>query len=86
MQKNPKFDDIRPYYEDEIPAAMARIAESSSLPLLASYVYPDESLEDVRKRIANYRTVKDFQTETMRKVNEQVIANSITAFSCDGLQ
>ena len=47
MQKNPKFDDIRPYYEDEIPAAMARIAESSSLPLLASYVYPDESLEDV---------------------------------------
>ena len=53
MQKNPKFDDIRPYYEDEIPAAMARIAESSSLPLLASYVYPDESLEDVRKRIAS---------------------------------
>ena len=43
MQKNPKFDDIRPYYEDEIPAAMARIAESSSLPLLAAYVYPDES-------------------------------------------
>ena len=86
MQKNPKFDDIRPYYEDEIPAAMARIAESSSLPLLASYVSPDESLGDVRKRIASYRTVKAFQTETMRKVNEQVIANSITAFSCNGLQ
>ena len=46
--KSSKFDDIRPYYEDEIPAAMQRIAESKSFPLLASYVYPGEPLEKVR--------------------------------------
>jgi len=79
------FDDIRPYNPDEIPAAMQRIANSSSFPILAAYVYPGEPLEEVRKRIANYQTVREFQSETMRMVNKRVIENSITEFSCSGL-
>ncbi|WP_449303772.1 1-acyl-sn-glycerol-3-phosphate acyltransferase [Prevotella aurantiaca] len=80
-----QFDDIRPYNAEEIPAAMKRIANSSSFPLLASYVYPDEPLEEVRERIANYKTVREFQTETMRMVNQRVIEHSISEFSCSGL-
>ena len=79
------FDDIRPYYESEIPAAMQRIADSPYFPILAAYVYPDEPLEAVRRRIASYRTVRDFQTETMSMVNKRVIENTITRFSCSGL-
>ena len=79
-----QFDDIRPYNAEEIPAAMERIANSSSFPLLASYVYPDEPLEEVRERIANYKTVREFQTETMRMVNQRVIEHSISEFSCSG--
>ena len=79
------FDDIRPYNADEIPAAMQRIANSSSFPSLAAYVYPGEPLEEVRKRIAGYQMVRDFQMETMSMVNKQVIENSITEFSCSGL-
>ena len=29
------FDDIRPYYEEEIPAAMQRLTDSDAFPLLA---------------------------------------------------
>ena len=79
------FDDIRPYNADEIPAAMRRIANSSSFPILAAYVYPGEPLEQVRQRIAGYQTVREFQMETMSMVNKQVIENSITEFSCSGL-
>ena len=86
MQKNPKFDDIRPYYEDEIPAAMQRIADSDAFPLLASYVYPNQPIEEVRERVRSFTTVRDFQHDTMRRVNEQVIARSITEFSCSGLE
>lgn len=84
MEKT-QFDDIRPYNAEEIPAAMVRIANSSSFPLLASYVYPDEPLEAVRNRIADYKTVRDFQTETMRIVNERVIEYSIKEFTCSGI-
>lgn len=86
MEKNPKFDDIRPYYEDEIPAAMKRIASSDVFPLLANFVYPNEPLEAVRERVGNFKTVKEFQHDTMRRVNEQIIARSTTGFSCSGLE
>lgn len=81
-----KFDDIRPYYDEEIPAAMQRIADSASFPLLASYVYPHKDIEKVREQICSYRTIRDFQLEVMRCVNEQVIARSITEFSYHGIE
>lgn len=86
MIRDPRFDDIRPYYEEEIPAAMQRIAADTSFPLLASYVYPDEPIDDVRRRIAAYQTIHDFQSETMSMVNKRVIEHSITDFSCSGLE
>ena len=68
-----QFDDIRPYNAEEIPAAMVRIANSSSFPILASYVYPNEPIEEVRQRIADYKTVKEFQTETMHIVFQSLL-------------
>ena len=85
IQKNDKFDDIRPYYPEEIPAAMQRIADSDVFPLLASYVYPNESVETVRERIRGFKTTEEFQGDTMLRANEQIIARSITEFSVSGL-
>ena len=81
-----KFDDIRPYYDEEIPAAMKRIAHSDVFPLLASFVYPDEPLESVRKRIESFQTTREFQHDTMYKVNEQVILRSTNGFTCTGIE
>ena len=80
------FDDIRPYYEEEIPAAMQRLTDSDAFPLLASYVYPGVPLEEVRQRVRGFKTVREFQSDTMYKVNEQVIERSMTAFSGSGLE
>lgn len=82
---NHQFDDIRPYNSEEFREAIQRIAASTSFPLLASYVYPDEPIEAVRQRIAGYQNVYDFQTQTMRRVNERVIEDSISEFTCHGI-
>ncbi len=86
MNKNPKFDDIRPYYEEEIPAAMQRIAHSDAFPLLAFFVFPDMPLAEVRKKVESFQTTHDFQHGVMYFVNEQIIQRSITEFSCSGLE
>ncbi len=80
-----KFDDIRPFYDAEIPAAMQRIADSPHFPLLAQYVYPGQDIEEVRQLMRQFTNVYDFQHEVMRCVNEQVIARSMTSFTFDGL-
>ncbi len=81
-----KFDDIRPYYDCEIPEAMKRIAESEFFPLLASYVYPGENVEKIRNLFRTFKTISDFQLEVMRCVNEQVISRSISKFSYGGVE
>ena len=64
-----KFDDIRPYYDEEIPAAMQRIANCDVFPLLASFVYPDEPVDKVRARVASFKTIREFQHESQRANN-----------------
>ncbi|MCD8304800.1 MAG: acyltransferase [Prevotellaceae bacterium] len=80
------FDDIRPYSDAEIPAAMARIAENGSFPLLASFVYPDETVEAVRRKLRSISTIRDFQSDFMADANRQVLRRSVTEFTCNGLE
>lgn len=84
--KDPRFDDIRPYYEEEIPAAMHRLAQSEMFPLLASYVFPGRDVEEIREMVRSFRTVADFQLNMMYHVNEEVIRRSITEFTYDGIE
>jgi 1-acyl-sn-glycerol-3-phosphate acyltransferase len=79
------FDDLRPYYDAEIPPAMQRIADSELFATIAAYVYPDIDTENARRIIRGHSTIDDFQHQTMRAFTEQVIARSITRFTYEGL-
>ena len=78
------YDDIRPYTDSEIPAAMHRIVRNDFFPLLARYVFPHLPTEQVRDMMLSFSTIYDFQYQVMRIANERIIANSITTFTCDG--
>ncbi len=79
------FENIRPYVDREIPAAMERIAASELFPLIASYVFPDRNMEEVRSHVRGIDSIGRFQHEVMSVVNEQVIRRSMTEFSYGGL-
>jgi len=81
-----RFDDIRPYYNEEIPAAMQRITEATSFPLLASYVFPDRNIDDVRREMLQYKTIRDFQLGIMYWANKQILKTSATDFTYSGLE
>lgn len=80
------FEDIRPYLEEEIPGAMQRIAASTSFPLLASYVFPDRNIEEVRAEVASYKTVRDFQCNVMYWANKQIIKKSTDGLTFGGCE
>lgn len=81
-----KFDDIRPYNEEEIPAAMQRIASSKEFDMLASYIFPDRPVEDVRQEVSNYKTVREFQLGVMYHANMQIISRSTKGFTYSGIE
>lgn len=79
------FDDIRPYEEHEIPAAMQRIAASPMFESLCSFVFPGQSVEEKRQMVASLQSVEDFQVSCMKPFNHEVIRRSIKEFTFDGL-
>lgn len=86
MTDESRFDDIRPYRDDEIPAAMERIAADRSFPFLASFVYPELTVDEARKRICSFKSIFDFQYNVMSIVNRRIIEDTITEFTIDGAE
>lgn len=81
-----RFDDIRPYRDDEIPAAMQRIVNDPYFPAVAGYVYPDNTVEEVKGILLGCRNIYEFQTTVMKQVNEQVIQRTTDGLTFGGVE
>lgn len=81
-----EYDDIRPYNDEEIPSAMMRIAASDVFPVLASWIFPGRDLEDVRRMVLSFKTIKEFQFGVMIPVNRQIIERSMTELTFRGFE
>ena len=81
-----KFEDIRPFSEAEIPAAMQRIAGSKEFPLLASFVFPDRPTEEVAREVMSYKTVREFQLGVMYHANKQILCRTTTGLTYSGIE
>ncbi|GHV72346.1 glycerol acyltransferase [Bacteroidia bacterium] len=82
--KNEKFDDLRPYYDEEIADAMLRITNSEYFPVLSAFVYPDLEVAKVKDMLRSYTTIEDVQEHVSKSWTEQIIARSIRHLSYDG--
>jgi len=80
-----KFDDIRPYVDAEIPAAMQRIADSEYLKPICDFVFPDKNISEIKAMLSNFTEIADFQFKVMYFVNDQIIKTTIDHFSYDGI-
>ena len=81
-----KFDDIRPYIDAEIPAAMQRIANSEYLKVMCDFVFPGKDVNEIKKMISELTLIDDFQSKVMHLVNDRIIKTTIDHFSYSGLE
>ena len=86
MERETRFDDIRPYWDEEIPAAMQRIVQDPYFPPVAKYVYPDRTVDEVKDILLSCRNIYEFQTTVMKQVNEQVIERTTNGLSYGGME
>lgn len=81
-----RFDDIRPYSDQEINAAMNRIAENPLFPVLSSFVFPERPVEEIREMVRSIDCIWDFQMKVMYAVNRQILDRSSSGFSYSGIR
>ena len=86
MQRETRFDDIRPYWDEEIPAAMQRIVSDPYFAPVAQYIYPDNTTQEVKDILLGCRNIYEFQTTVMKQVNEQVIERTTDGLTHGGTE
>ena len=80
------FDDIRPYIDAEIPAAMQRIVSDKYFPLVCSFLFPEMPLQTVAALVGSCRTVEEFQTRVMYKVIYSIAEKTTSGLSVSGME
>lgn len=80
------FDDIRPFYDSEIPAAMRRIADNETLPKVVNYLYPDANIDEFKHKLLGIQNTKDFQEIIMKTLLDVVFDNTTAGISYTGFE
>lgn len=81
---NQNFDDLRPYYDTEIPAAIQRVATSPYLPAIAGFLFPNKPVEEVQQILLNSHTIHDFQWNIMLPAIHSIIDKTSSGLSYSG--
>ena len=80
------FEDIRPYSDAEIPGAMRRLTANAAFPMLAAWLFPDRSAEEIRGILLSARTVSEFQWNFMVPCVKAIIDKTTDGVTFSGLE
>ena len=80
------FDDIRPYNDAEIPAAMQRIVSYPEFRTVCAWLFPDKPFEAVAAAVASCRTVDEFQHRFMVPVVGSVMEKTTSGVTVEGME
>lgn len=78
------FINLRPYNDSQLPAVLNSVAQDPYFAKVASFVYPDDSLEQCQQRLCSIRSVDELQFTFMKDVTERLISATMDGFSYDG--
>jgi 1-acyl-sn-glycerol-3-phosphate acyltransferase len=81
-----KFDDIRPYYDSELPAAIDRIVQWELIPQILRFIYPKEKINDTMERLRAVKTVKELQNTFMVDAIHRIVSTTSDGFECSGYE
>ena len=80
------FEDIRPYTDSELPAAMQRIAEWKDFPQAIRFIYPDADIHQMRQQLTRIKSIRELQSTIMNDAIRRIIHSTSDGFSYGGLQ
>jgi hypothetical protein len=80
------FDDIRPYYDNEINDAMLRIVGNPYFEYIVNFLYPGVPVEIVKAKFRTFNSVLSFQVNVMNSAIQNIVKNSSSGFTYNGFE
>ncbi len=79
------YDDIRPFTDAEVPAAMQRIGSMDVTPQIVHFVYPESDVKSQIGRLLAVRSVRELQATFMNDAIKRIVAATTDGLTCSGL-
>lgn len=86
MDFSKNFDDLRPYYDNEVVPAIQRIIQNPNLKPVLAYIYPRENIDDVIAKCKAIQTVEEFQLFFSGVAVNQIIETTSTGLTYSGIE
>lgn len=86
MLTDPKYDNIRPYTEDEAKEAMMRLCRSRLLGVAGNRFYPDMPEGYLQDMVARSENVYDFQKTVMADLVMRILKGTSDGLTFSGLE
>ena len=84
--KEDLYGDIRPYNDDEIPAALERIVNDPFFVPAVNFAFPDADMERIREVVRTCKTVDEMQQRVMISIIKRIIDSTIDTFTATGIE
>ena len=82
----PEFEDIRPFNDNEINAALNRLTNYPQFKSVLKFLYPETEHVKIITLLNNIHTAADLQSKFMRKLVFDVVEKTSTEFSVSGIE
>jgi len=81
------FDEIRPYYDEEVPAIMTRLLADPVFTRVLQNLYADDAkIKEIRDAMSQTRNVESFQLRFMVPFLEGILKSSTRGLTIGGLE
>ncbi|MDR0798776.1 MAG: 1-acyl-sn-glycerol-3-phosphate acyltransferase [Dysgonamonadaceae bacterium] len=86
-KKNPEFDDIRPYYDEEVTAVIERLLSDPEFRrVIMGYVFPDRDWDEFQTLMRSFKTKREFQHSLVKHTVLGLVSKSAASVTCSGLE
>ncbi len=79
-----KFDEIRPYNDDEVHEALKRSIDHPIIKALINFTFPDKDTDEVKEIVLSCHSIRDFQTKIIYQSVRNIIETTSGGFTYSG--
>lgn len=80
------FEDVRPYYDDEINAALHRITAVPEFGKILEFLFPERSKTDIIHELKQIQTALDFQKQFMHPLVNSIVHKTSKGLTYSGFE
>jgi hypothetical protein len=80
------FEDIRPYYDNEINQALRRIISDPSFDAILEFFFPEKDKNKIRESLEGTYTAHDFQLNFMHPLVYSIVRKTSKGLTSDGFE